>query len=117
VQAKERWWDAPPGIPPVMILQGTTIPPVSVLTMKSTSIMEWRDRIIARLGEVSSYLAIELIAPGGSLLALLLWLYRCSQRSRTKRPRFFNTRTSKPEEAASAQTPRSRPASNSTSGP
>jgi len=38
--------------------------------------MDWLHRLAGRLGEISPYLAIELIAPGGSLLALLLWLYR-----------------------------------------
>ncbi len=28
---------------------------------------------------IGPYLAIELVMPGGSLLALLLWLYRMSQ--------------------------------------
>jgi hypothetical protein len=38
--------------------------------------MEWLHRMAGRLGEIGPYLAIELIAPGGSVLALLLWLYR-----------------------------------------
>src|ERR1700739_1586327 len=33
-------------------------------------------RIAVRLRELAPYAAIELILPGGSLLALLLWLYR-----------------------------------------
>lgn len=33
-------------------------------------------KILARVREVAPYAAIELILPGGSLLALLLWLYR-----------------------------------------
>ena len=41
-----------------------------------TSITEWIYRLIARAGEIGPYLAIELILPGGSLIALLLWLYR-----------------------------------------
>jgi hypothetical protein len=33
-------------------------------------------KILARVREVAPYAAVELILPGGSLLALLLWLYR-----------------------------------------
>jgi hypothetical protein len=33
-------------------------------------------RVIALLRELGPYAAIELILPGGSLLALLLWLWR-----------------------------------------
>jgi hypothetical protein len=32
--------------------------------------------IVARLRELAPYALIELILPGGSLMALLLWLYR-----------------------------------------
>jgi hypothetical protein len=35
-------------------------------------------RLIAAGRAFGPYLAIELILPGGSLLALLLWLYRTS---------------------------------------
>ena len=45
-----------------------------------TSIIEWLYRLIARAGGLGPYLAIELILPGGSLIALLLWLYRRSHR-------------------------------------
>jgi hypothetical protein len=41
-------------------------------------------RVLGRLGAVSPYLAIELMVPGGSVIALLLWLYRCAERSRTR---------------------------------
>ena len=41
-----------------------------------TSMMQWLSRVPAQLGALGPYLAIELIMPGGSLLALLLWLYR-----------------------------------------
>jgi hypothetical protein len=33
-------------------------------------------RVVALLRELGPYAAIELILPGGSLLALLLWLWR-----------------------------------------
>jgi hypothetical protein len=39
----------------------------------------WRSfmaEVLARLRELAPYGAIELILPGGSLVALLLWLYR-----------------------------------------
>jgi hypothetical protein len=32
--------------------------------------------IIAKLRQLAPYAAIELILPGGSLIALLLWIYR-----------------------------------------
>jgi hypothetical protein len=32
--------------------------------------------VLARLRELAPYAAIELVLPGGSLMALLLWLYR-----------------------------------------
>jgi hypothetical protein len=40
----------------------------------------------AKLRDLAPYAAIELILPGGSLLALMLWLYR-----RKKRFSFFQT--------------------------
>jgi len=46
-----------------------------------TSIIEWLYRLVGRAGEFGPYLAIELILPGGSLVALLLWLYRRNNRS------------------------------------
>ncbi len=36
----------------------------------------WTRRTASRLSELGPYLAIELIMPGGSLLALGLWWYR-----------------------------------------
>lgn len=45
-----------------------------------TSITEWLYRLVGRAGELGPYLAIELILPGGSLLALFLWLYRRNHR-------------------------------------
>jgi hypothetical protein len=40
--------------------------------------------VFARLREIAPYAALELILPGGSLMAILLWLYR-----RQKRTSFF----------------------------
>jgi hypothetical protein len=36
----------------------------------------WLDRLVRCAVEFSPYLTIELLLPGGSLLALLLWLHR-----------------------------------------
>lgn len=36
----------------------------------------WTRTVLPRLAELGPYLAIELIMPGGSLLALGLWWYR-----------------------------------------
>jgi len=40
-----------------------------------TSILVWLSRLVGQLRTLGPYLAIELILPGGSLIALLLWLY------------------------------------------
>lgn len=40
----------------------------------------WVARIAALLRQVGPYAAIELLLPGGSLVALALWLYRRQQR-------------------------------------
>jgi hypothetical protein len=37
--------------------------------------------IIAKLRELAPYAAIELVLPGGSLMAFLLWLYRRQKRA------------------------------------
>jgi len=44
----------------------------------------WSVRIVAVLRNLGPYAAIELLLPGGSLLALLLWLYRRHQRIRSE---------------------------------
>jgi hypothetical protein len=41
-----------------------------------TSIVGWLSRLPGQLAGLGPYLAIELILPGGSLIALLLWLYQ-----------------------------------------
>jgi hypothetical protein len=33
-------------------------------------------RFVARLRDLAPYAALELVMPGGSVMALLLWLYR-----------------------------------------
>jgi hypothetical protein len=40
----------------------------------------WLTRAGALLREIGPYAAIEIILPGGTLLALLLWLYRRHKR-------------------------------------
>jgi hypothetical protein len=37
--------------------------------------------VVARLREIAPYAALELILPGGSLMAILLWLYRRQKKS------------------------------------
>jgi hypothetical protein len=36
----------------------------------------WIEWVVGQVRSLGPYLAVELILPGGSLLALLLWLYR-----------------------------------------
>jgi hypothetical protein len=45
----------------------------------------WRERIVRFLRVLGPYAAIELLLPGGSLIALLFWLYQ-SQRKRAWLP-------------------------------
>jgi hypothetical protein len=44
----------------------------------------WRGRMIRFVQVLGPYAAIELLLPGGSLIALLLWLYQ-SQRKKLSR--------------------------------
>ncbi|HEV2443143.1 MAG TPA: hypothetical protein VGT07_11525 [Steroidobacteraceae bacterium] len=46
--------------------------------------MAWMARLAALLREFGPYLAIELILPGGSLIALLLWF--CRRHGMQRRP-------------------------------
>jgi hypothetical protein len=41
-------------------------------------------RGLTKLGDLAPYAAIELILPGGSLIALFLWLYNQNKRNTTK---------------------------------
>jgi hypothetical protein len=45
-----------------------------------TWIAGWTARGLVALRELGPYAAIELVLPGGSLLALILWLYRRHRR-------------------------------------
>ena len=57
-------------------------PAIEVMNQQAmrASITKWFFQLVARATELGPYLAIELILPGGSLLALLLWFYRRNQR-------------------------------------
>ena len=44
----------------------------------------WAPRVIARLKEFGPYAMMELVLPGGSVLALTVWLYRRRITARTK---------------------------------
>ena len=50
----------------------------------------WIALAVAGLKEAGPYVAIEIILPGGTLIALLLWLYR---RRQPARPQGFSTPT------------------------
>ena len=41
--------------------------------------------VISRLRDLAPYAAIELVLPGGSVIALLLWLYRRQKRESSRR--------------------------------
>ena len=45
----------------------------------------WRERIVRFLRVLGPYAAIELFLPGGSLIALLLWLYQSQRRKILRR--------------------------------
>jgi hypothetical protein len=42
-------------------------------------VQDWIRKAIAIIRDVGPYAAIELILPGGSVIAVLLWLYRRSK--------------------------------------
>lgn len=46
------------------------------LASGSVGFAEWLTRGIATLRQLAPYAAIELLLPGGSLIALVLWIYR-----------------------------------------
>jgi hypothetical protein len=46
------------------------------LATGSVRFAEWLTRGIATLRQLAPYAAIELLLPGGSLIALVLWIYR-----------------------------------------
>jgi hypothetical protein len=48
----------------------------------SIGVRGWMERAIAQLKEFAPYAVLELVLPGGSLMAILLWLYRRGQSRR-----------------------------------
>jgi hypothetical protein len=55
---------------------------------KETIVSTLIAKIIALGRAIGPYVAIEILLPGGSLIALLLWLYRVKQRRTAPRPAF-----------------------------
>jgi sensor c-di-GMP phosphodiesterase-like protein len=56
-----------------------TVPHRSRYARSPTAPRKWSAyaaAVLARLRDLAPYAAIELVLPGGSLMALLLWLYR-----------------------------------------
>lgn len=51
------------------------------LTSARRALAGWATRGLALLKSLGPYAAIELLLPGGSVLALLLWLYRRQRRT------------------------------------
>jgi hypothetical protein len=47
----------------------------------NAKVTSWVNRGIAEVREFGPYAAAELLLPGGSILAILLWLYRHHKRS------------------------------------
>ena len=45
-------------------------------SMNSRKLWAYAAAAVAKLKDLAPYAAIELVLPGGSLVALLLWLYR-----------------------------------------
>jgi len=50
--------------------------PIVLQTTEARKLGARAAAVVARLRELAPYAAIELVLPGGSLMALLLWLYR-----------------------------------------
>jgi len=53
----------------------------SYALVRPGSIVDWILRAAAALRDLGPYAAIELLLPGGSLVILLLWLYRRHKKS------------------------------------
>jgi hypothetical protein len=65
-----------------MIVATELIPHLaSRLVAARAGVAAWIASGVAVLKDLAPYAAIELILPGGSIVALLLWLYRRHQRS------------------------------------
>jgi hypothetical protein len=50
-----------------------------------TKLFEWITRGITGLRELGPYALVELVVPGGSVLAVLIWLYRRHKREEALR--------------------------------
>ena len=55
--------------------------PSSELVLTRARLAGWMGRVVALLKGLGPYAAIELLLPGGSVIALLLWLYRRSRKA------------------------------------
>jgi len=55
------------------------------LASARSALAGWAARGLALLKSLGPYAAIELLLPGGSVLALLLWLYRRRRRTLAER--------------------------------
>jgi hypothetical protein len=61
-----------PAVPP-------TLPRAAELASARSTLAGWAASGLALVRSLGPYAAIELLLPGGSLLALLLWFYRRHQ--------------------------------------
>jgi hypothetical protein len=68
------------GVAPALLAVAATV--VSLLLLQFALLVAWIAMlaVIARLRDLAPYAAIELVLPGGSVIALLLWLYRRQKR-------------------------------------
>ena len=70
-----------------MIVATELIPHLaSRLASARAGVTAWIAGGVAVLKDLAPYAAVELILPGGSILALLLWLYRRQQKSAVAMP-------------------------------
>jgi hypothetical protein len=53
-----------------------TFPIKSALIFERQKLRVYAAVVVAKLRDLAPYAVIELVLPGGSLMALLLWLYR-----------------------------------------
>lgn len=60
----------------------STLPHAAGLASARSMLAAWAARGVALVRSLGPYAAIELLLPGGSLLAVLLWLYRRRQKTR-----------------------------------
>lgn len=58
----------------------------------SSKVMQWMSWGLAALRELGPYAAVELVLPGGSILAVLMWLYRRQRRQNPRVTRLVSRR-------------------------